>query len=440
MFFSETGFHFSGTCFDANSRRDDARTNQRSKGRLPMTTWFRSAALAATLAAALAAPAMAKTVKIGLIAPFSGGSSIYGNNWKQAIDVFMKEHGDTVNGDKIEIIQRDLPGVDPLKARTLAQELVVKEGVQYLAGIVYSPNALALGSFADKAHVPIVIFNAATSSILDKSKYFLRMSFTVPQISVPEAIYARNQGFKKMVTMVSDYAPGWDGEKYFTQAFEQNGGKIVGHVRIPLSTSDFLPYLQRARNMKPDALFGFMPGGGPVYGFMTAYKNSGMQSTGVAYIGQADTEEENLPQYGDLVLGVRTCFYYSAAHRSAENERFKKLMHQSYPKVIINTNHVDAYDGMRVIYHMIAATKGEKDGDKAIASVLGMKWESPRGPVQIDPKTRDLIQNVYIREVKKDANGQLYNDEIETFPAQPDYGRAGHPLPTQASLKPIKSE
>ncbi|HVV93620.1 MAG TPA: ABC transporter substrate-binding protein [Hyphomicrobiales bacterium] len=403
-----------------------------------MKHWVRSAALAAAMTAALAAPALAKTIKIGLIAPFSGGSAIYGENWKQAIDVFMKEHGDTVGGDKIEIVTRDIPGPDPLKVRALAQELVVKEGVQYLAGIVYSPNALALGAFANQAKVPIVIFNAATSAILDKSPYFLRVSFTVPQISVPEAVYARDQGLKKMVTMVSDYAPGWDGEKFFSDAFEKMGGQVTAKIRIPLSTTDFLPYLNRAAATGAQSMFGFMPGGGPVYAFMTAYKNSGLQKQGLGYIGQADTEEENLPQYGDLALGMVTCFYYSASHRSPENEHFLALMAKSYPKVIVNTNHVDAYDGMRVIYHMIEATKGQKDADKAIASVMGMKWESPRGPVQIDPKTRDLIQNVYIRVVKKDKNGKLYNDEILAYPAQPDYGRAGHPLPTQDTLKAVK--
>jgi branched-chain amino acid transport system substrate-binding protein len=403
-----------------------------------MKTWVRSAALAAAVTMALAAPAFAKTIKIGLIAPFSGSAAIYGDDWKQAIDVFMKEHGDTIGGDKIEIVSRDIPGPDPLKVRALAQELVIKEGVQYLAGIVYSPNALALGAFANQAKVPIVIFNAATSAILDKSPYFLRMSFTVPQISVPEAVYARDQGLKKMVTMVSDYAPGWDGEKFFSDAFTKMGGEVVSKIRIPLSTTDFLPYLNRAAATGAQSMFIFMPGGGPAYGFLTAYKNGGLANKGLGYIGQAETEEENLPQYGDLALGVVTCFYYSSAHRSPENEHFLALMAKSYPKEIVNTNHVDAYDGMRVIYHMIEATKGQKDADKAIASVLGMKWESPRGPVEIDAKTRALIQNVYIREVKKDKNGKLYNAEILAYPAQPDYGHAGQALPTQATLKAVK--
>jgi branched-chain amino acid transport system substrate-binding protein len=192
---------------------------------------LRSTALAAVAAALLtAAPASAETIKIGLIAPFSGPTSLFGISWKQAVDVYLKTHGDTIGGDKIEVIDRDLPGPDPLKARALAQELVVKEGCQYLAGLAYSPNALALGAFANQAKVPIVIFNAATSSILDKSPYFLRVSYTLPQVSAPEALYAYQQGFRKMVTMVEDYAPGWDAERLFTETYTKAGGQILGKI------------------------------------------------------------------------------------------------------------------------------------------------------------------------------------------------------------------
>ncbi|HVV93419.1 MAG TPA: ABC transporter substrate-binding protein [Hyphomicrobiales bacterium] len=398
---------------------------------------FRAAALAAAATAALATPASAKTIKVGLIAPFSGPASIYGEDWAAAIQVFQKLYGDSVDGNKVEIIKRDIPGPDPLKVRALAQELVVKEGVQYLAGLVYSPNALALGAFANQAKVPIVIFNAATSSIIDKSQYFLRTSYTLPQISAPEAIYALNKGYKKMVSMVSDYAPGWDAEKTFVDTFEKNGGKVVAKIRVPLSTTDFVPYLQRAKAADPDAIFGFMPGGGPTFELLTAYNNSGMRGK-IPYLGQGETNEVYLPKYGDGVVGLTTVFFYSAAHRSAENDAFKKALHEIDPKAVDNNYFACAMDGMHVIYAMIHATHGEKDGDKAIAAAKGLKWESIRGAVSIDPKTRDFIQPVEVREVEKDPKtGALYNKEIEVFPAQPDYGRPGTPLPTVASLKPV---
>jgi branched-chain amino acid transport system substrate-binding protein len=398
---------------------------------------FRAAALAAVATVALAAPASAKTIKIGLIAAFSGPAAIYGEDWTKAIAVYQKMYGDTVDGNKIEFIKRDITGPDPLKAKALAQELVVKEGVQYLAGLVYTPNALALGAFANQAKVPIVVMNAATSAIIDKSKYFLRTSYTVPQLSAPEAIYALRHGYKKMVSIVSDYAPGWDGEKFFSETFEKNGGKVVDKIRIPLSTTDFVPYLQRAKAANPDAMFGFLPGGGPTFQFLTAYNNSGMRKS-IPYLGQGETNELYLPQYGDSVVGLVTLEFYSPANQTPLNQKFLKLAHQLYPDTPISIYFAEAYDGMHLLYAMIHATHGEKDGAKAIAAAQGMKWQSIRGPVEVDPKTRDFIQNVDVRTVEKDPKtGKLYNKVTEVFPAQPDYGRPGTTLPTPATLKPV---
>jgi branched-chain amino acid transport system substrate-binding protein len=401
-----------------------------------MRLQLRPLALAAASLALLATPAAAKTIKIGLIAPFSGPASLIGTEWKQGAAAFFKLHGQTVGGDKVEIVMRDLPGPNPLQARALAQELVIKEGVQYLAGLAYSPNALALGAFAEKAHVPIVIWNAAASDIIDKSKYFLRVSYTLPQVAIPEAVYARNRGFKKMVTMVSDYSPGWDGEKYFSEAFEKNGGKIVGKIRMPLGATDYVPYLQRARGMKPDAIFGFLPGGGPSFQFLTAYNNSGMRKAGFTYLGQSETAEEYMPSYGDIVEGLITVAPYSTDHKSKENDALKAALHTLFPDKIPGWGHVQAYNGMTVIYHMIEATHGKKDGDAAMAAARGFAWNSPSGPVKIDAKTRDFIENVYVRRVVKDKKtGKLVNHEFAVFRMQPDYGRAGTPIPTTATLK-----
>jgi branched-chain amino acid transport system substrate-binding protein len=392
----------------------------------------------AALAAALGAwsPASAETVKVGLIAPFSGPTAAFGTAWKQAIDAYQKQHGDTVGGNKVEIVMRDLPGPDPLKAKALAQELVVKEGVQYLAGLAYSPNALALGAFANQARVPIVIFNAATSEIIDKSPYFLRVSYTTPQVSAPGALYAAKAGYKTIVTMVSDYAPGWDAEKTFVDTFEKAGGTVAGKIRMPLSTTDFGPYLQRARAMGPNAILGFLPGGGPTFGFLTAYNNSGLSAANVVYIGQGETSELYINSYGDVVKGLITTMYYSADHRSKENDEFKKALWALYPDAAISNLTVGGYDGIHLIYKMIEATGGKKDPDKAIAAAKGLTWESPRGPVRIDPETRDWIQNVYVRRVEVDAAGKFFNKETQVFPMQPDYGRATVPVPTPESVQP----
>jgi branched-chain amino acid transport system substrate-binding protein len=397
----------------------------------------RSAAFAVAAAGLLAAgPAAAKTIKIGLIAPFSGPTSLFGISWRQAVDVFLKTQGDTIDGDKIEVIERDLPGPDPLKAKALAQELVVKQGCQFLAGLAYSPNALALGAFANQAKVPIVIFNAATSSIIDKSPYFLRVSYTLPQVSAPEALYAYKQGFRKMVSMVEDYAPGWDAEKTFAATFDKAGGNVIGKIRMPLSTTDYVPYIQRAKTMGPQAIFGFLPGGGPTYEFLTAYNNSGLRDAGVTYLGQGETAENDLPHYGNVVLGLTTISFVSADHQSKENSEWKAAMAKYYPKAVYNAFHVTAHDGMQVIYHMIKATHASGDVAAEMAAARGYSFESPRGPVKIDPKSRDGNQNVDVRKVEKDEDGKLYNKELAVFPMQPDFGRAGTPIPTLADDAP----
>jgi branched-chain amino acid transport system substrate-binding protein len=401
-----------------------------------MKIGHRSVALAVAAALSASTAASADTVKVGIIAPFSGPTAAFGTAWKQAIDAYQKQHGHTVGGHKVEIVMRDLPAPDPLKAKALAQELVVKEGVQYLGGLAYSPNALALGAFANQARVPIVIFNAATSEIIDKSPYFLRVSYTLAQTSAPEALYAAKAGYKTIVTMVTDYAPGWDAEKAFTDTFLKAGGTVAGKIRMPLSTTDFGPYLQRARTMGPDGILGFLPGGGPTFGFLTAYNNSGLSAANVAYLGQGETSELYINDYGDVVKGLITASFYSAAHRSKENEDFKKTVLDLHPDAIISNLTVCGYDGIHLIYKMIEATGGKKDGEKAIAAAKGLAWESPRGPVRVDPETRDWIQNIYVRRVEVDAAGKFYNKEILVFPMQPDYGRSSVPVPTLETVQP----
>jgi len=380
--------------------------------------------LASTLSAA------AETVKVGLIAPFSGPFAIYGKSWQEGIDVYRKQHGDTADGNKVEIVVRDLPEANPPQAKALAQELIVKEKVQYLAGIVFTPDALAVAPLAQQAKVPFVIFNAATSSIIDKSGYILRSSYTLPQVAVPSGLFAAEQGAKTIVTLVTDYAPGVDAEATFRKAFEARGGKVIESIRMPLSTTDFGPYMQRAKSGKPDGIFTFLPGGPPTFAFVKAYVDNGLRDAGIKFFGTGETQEFDLQQLGDAAIGIDTTFFYSAAHASKENDEFKRILAELHPGSLANPLNLEGYDGIHIIYHMIAATKGAQDGDKAIAAAKGFAWTSPRGNMKIDATTRDLFQDINVRQVAKDpASGKLFNKEIKTYPLQPDYGREGVLMP-----------
>jgi branched-chain amino acid transport system substrate-binding protein len=378
------------------------------------------------LAAAIlfAAPvASAEPVKVGIIAPFSGPFSSFGETWKQGIAAYQKIHGKTPGGQDIELIFRDLTGPNPSEAKALAQELVIKEKVQYLGGVVFTPNAFAIAPVVEEAKVPTVIFNAATSSVLDKSKYFVRTSYTLPQITVPIARFALEQNVKNVVTMVSDYAPGVDAETAFVKSFEGGGGKVIEKIRVPLKTTDFGPFLQRAKGMSPQALFIFFPGGPPSFGVIKAYKDNDLRGAGIRLFGTSEADERDLPAIGDAALGLESGMFYSGAHESAANKAFVDAL-KADPSAIANASTLEGFDGIAAIYRMIEVTKGRRDPEAAMAALRGFAWESPRGPVRIDPETRHIVQNVYIRKVEKDAGGKLVHKEFKTYEQQPDYGRA----------------
>jgi branched-chain amino acid transport system substrate-binding protein len=368
--------------------------------------------------------ASAEHVKVGIIAPFSGPFSNFGEAWKQAIEAYQKIHGKTAGGQEIELIYRDLTGPNPSEAKALAQELVIKDKVQYLGGVVFTPNAFAIAPVVEEAKIPTVIFNAATSSVLEKSKYFVRTSYTLPQITVPIARFMLDQGLKSVVTMVSDYAPGVDAESAFVKTFEASGGKVTEKVRVPLKTTDFGPFLQRVKGLSPQALFIFFPGGPPSYGVIKAYKDNDLRGAGIRLLGTSEADEKDLPAIGDAALGLESGMFYSGSHDSAANKAFVDALKAVAPAAVANATALEGFDGIATIYRMIAATKGLRDPDAAIAAVRGFAWESPRGPVRIDPDTRHIIQNVYIRKVEKDADGKLVHKEFKTYEAQPDYGRA----------------
>jgi branched-chain amino acid transport system substrate-binding protein len=378
---------------------------------------------AALLACAIGiGSARAETVKIGILAPFSGPFAVFGEGWRQAIDAYQIIHGKKAGPHDVEIIYRDLKGPDPAAARALAQELVVKDQVQYLGGIVFTPNALAIAPLADEAKIPVVIFNAATSAITEKSPYLVRTSYTLWQVAVPTAQYALEQNVKKMITIVSDYGPGLDAETAFAKTFEAGGGSIVEKIRVPLRTTDFGPFVQRIKTLAPQGLFSFFPGGPPAFGMLKAYKDNGLREAGVRFFGSSELDEKDLPSLGDVALGLETGMFYSGAHASAVNQAFKDALGKLEPRGVANPIAVEGYDGLHAIYRMIEATGGKRDPDKAMAAVKGFKWESPRGPVEIDAATRHIVQNIYIRRVEKDKDGQLINKEIRTYERQPDHG------------------
>lgn len=380
-------------------------------------------ALSALCMLPLASAYAQETVKVGVIAQLSGPVANFGNSWVEAISAYQKIHGTTVAGKKVEIIYKDLPELNPAGAVALAKELIIKDKVQYLAGMSFSAEVSAVADVAKPAKVPVVMFQSLWSPLIDRSEYLLRSSYTLPQVAYPVGQYAAQKQFKRVITMVSDFASGHDAARGFVAGFSGRPGEIVQEIRIPLKTSDYGPFMQRARSMKPDAIFMFVPGGPPALNLIKAYQEYGLKADGVTLLGTSETWEVELGQMGEAALGVETGLVYSPVHESAKNKQFVEALRQLHPRSAIGYSHVIAYDGMHMIYKMIEATRGERDGDKAIAAIKGMTWESPRGVVRVDPVSRDLIQNVYMRRVVRD-NGAVVNKEFKTFEMQPDHARS----------------
>ena len=352
----------------------------------------------------------------------SGPYALFGKNFKMGIDAWVAENGSKVGGHDVEFVYRDEESPNPAKSKAIAQELIVKDKVQYLAGVYFTPNAMAIAPLLEESKTPLVVMNAATSSIVEKSPYIVRTSFTMWQNTVPAAKTATKNGAKKVAIAVSDYGPGIDAEAAFKKTFEADGGAVVEAIRIPLATTDFSPIMQRIKNSGADTIFTFLPAGPPTLGFVKAYLDNGLKVAGVKLMSTGDVmTEPDLPNIGDPGIGILSTYHYSVSHASPENAAFLAQIKKGGGNVDeVTMTSVAAYDGARLIYKMIEATAGQRDPVKAIAAVKEMKWVSPRGPVSIDSATRHIRQNVYLREVAK-VDGKLINKEIQTFDAQPDW-------------------
>ena len=353
------------------------------------------------------------TVKIGVVLPMTGPFQSTGWQANAAINLFLQQRGASVAGKKVELIVRDDGGV-PDNAKRVATELVVRDRVNVLIGFGLTPIALAVAPIATEAKIPMIVTVASTSIIVDRSPYIVRTIQTIPQLANIVGTWAAKNGIKTAVSLVSDYAPGHDAEQWFAKSFEQRGGKILERIRVPLANPDFAPFLQRAHDASPKALFAFVPAGvGAI--FAKQFAERGLDKSGIRIVSMSDVMDDDvLNGMGNAVLGVISGGPYSIAHPSKENRDFVAAFRKANNNRRPNIVSVSAYDGMDLLFRALAATKGATDGPKLVDAMKGMQWESPRGPVSIDPATRDIVQNIYMRKVER-QNGELYNVEFETY-------------------------
>jgi len=380
---------------------------------LPVLLWF----------VAGATPAQSP-VRIGVIAEFSGPFADYGAQILGGMKTYLRQNGDTFGGRKIELVVKDTTGPSPDVAKRLAQELITRDEVDILAGFGLTPNALAVAPVSAEAKKPMVIMNAATSIITTRSPYIVRLSHTLPQDTQPIAQWAAKNGIRRVFTLVSDYGPGVDAEAMFVKAFKAAGGEIVDSVRTPLANPDFAPFLQRIKDTRPEAIFVFLPPGSQTIGFIKGYEERGLKDAGIRIIATGDlTDDGVLQAMGEPTLGLITSFHYSAAHDSPENKAFiKAYVETNGTKLRPNFMACAGYDGMAAIAEALKKTGGSTDAERFVGALKGLKLMSPRGPIMVDPETRDIVQTVYIRRVEK-IDGLLYNVEFDKFPDVKDPGK-----------------
>ena len=376
-------------------------------------------ALGLSLAATPFAYAQSDTIKIGLILPMTGQQASTGRQIEAAVKLWQAQNGTKAGGKTVEVIIKDDAAV-PDTSRRLAQELVVNDKVTVLAGFGVTPAAMATAPIATQSKTPMVVMAAGTSAITEASPFIVRTSFTLPQATVPMADWATKNGIKKAVSLVADFGPGFDAEKFFDSRFRLNGGEMLDKLRTPLRSPDFAPVLQKVRDLKPDALFVFLPSGQGAQ-FMKQFGERGLDKAGIKLIATGDvTDDDQLNDMGDVALGVINSHHYSAAHPGATNKKFVDAF-QAANKFRPNFMAVGGYDGMRVMYNALIATNGQ-GGEALLNAMKGQVFESPRGQVLIDAQTRDIVQDIYIRKVER-KDGQLWNIEFDVLKAVKDPGK-----------------
>ena len=365
---------------------------------------------------ALSAQAADEPLRIGLIATYSGPYADYGRQFDAGVALYLKEHGGKIAGRPVEIIKKDTAGPAPDAAKRIAQELVVRDKVSVLTGLDFSPNAYAVAAIATQAKIPTLVMNAASSAITGSSPYVARLSFTVQQVTDPMARWMVKQGVKEAYTVVADYASGTDAETAFKKAFAAAGGKVVGEVRTPMNNPDFSAYVQRIKDAKPQAVFFFFPSGVMPPAFLKVWKERGMEEAGIKLYATGEaTDDSYLDATGDVALGLVTSHHYSYAHASRKNQKFVKDFAAEFgTRLRPSYFAVTAYDTMAAIDLALAKTRGDLAGDKFMEALKGLKFESPRGPIEIDPATRDIVQTVYIRKTER-VKGELVNVEFDKF-------------------------
>ncbi|MEN9689410.1 MAG: hypothetical protein RI998_1407 [Pseudomonadota bacterium] len=388
-----------------------------------MKSRFLTRLMALSLLCGSVAVGAQEVFKIGLILPMTGPSASTGKQIEAAARLYMAQNGDKVAGRQIQLIVKDDGGV-PDATKRIAQELVVNDKVGALSGFGLTPLALATAPIATQSKTPMVVMAAATSSITEASPFIVRTSFTLPQCAVAMGDWAPKNGLKRVVTLVTDYGPGIDAERYFKERMQLNGAQVLDSLRVPLRNPDFAPFLQKVRDLKPDALFVFVPSGAGA-AVMKQFLERGMDKAGIKLIGTGDlTDDDQLNDMGEGALGVVTSHHYSAAHPSALNKKFVEAFKKANNGLRPNFMAVGGYDGMRVIYEALKTTKGGQGGGEAIlAAMKGQIFESPRGQIYIDAQTRDVVHSIYLRKVER-KDGQLYNVEFDVIKDMKDPGKA----------------
>lgn len=365
-------------------------------------------------------------VRLGVVAPFSGPLARFGVGMQCGIQTYQALHGTSAGGVEIEVEFRDTGGGNPARARQVAQELVVRGQVDFLGGFIFSPNAAAAAQVVTKAKIPTLIFGAIQAELTRASPYIVRLSYTEQQVVGPLADWAASNGIKSVITVVSDYSTGHGNEEGFTVAFTKAGGAVVEKMRIPLSTTDYSPYFEKILQARPDAVFVSAPGGQPAIGMIKTWEARGLKDAGIKLLATGNTQQIDLPMIGDAAVGVVSSFSYTTSNESPLNIAMRKEMAQQCEGVIADFTAVAAYDGMHVIYETLRKLGPTFDSDAAILAMKGMSFESPRGPIVIDPATRDVIQNVYLRRVEK-LNGELINVDLKVVPMVKDPWKEANP-------------